>query len=245
MSPDVPSRPVAVAFCPHPPLLLPALEGVSTPDSDRLRVACSEAVATVLGIEPDVVLVVGAGPASIRYGAGDAGDLRPWGGSTRQPFSGRIRPGGRPLPLAHTIGAWLLDRGGYAGVRLGVAPDDLPTALADLPGPIAVLAMGDGSARRTEKAPGHLDPAAGGFDATVSAALAAGDASALAALEEAEGDRLLAAGTSTWRAVGAAFTGVPVAARLLYDAAPFGVGYLVADWGLARVPDRVPEWLAW
>lgn len=235
---------MAVAFCPHPPLLLPLLEGAPTPDSDRLRVACSDAVSTVLGIDPDVVLVVGAGPPGIRYGAGDAGDLQPWGGSVRQPFSGRIRPGGRPLPLAHTVGAWLLDRAGYRGIRLGVAAEDLSTALADLPAAVAVLAMGDGSARRTEKAPGHLDPAAAVFDATVGAALAAGDATVLAALEQAEGDRLLAAGTGTWRAVGAAFTGVPVTARVHYDAAPFGVGYLVADWVLARVPDRVPAWLA-
>ena len=41
---------------------------------------------------------------------------------------------------------------------------------------------------------------------------------------------LLAAGVPTWRAVGEAFTGRHVTARMHYDAAPFGVGYLVADW---------------
>ena len=54
--------------------------------------------------------------------------------------------------------------------------------------------MGDGSARRTVKAPGYLDPAAEPFDARVATALAAGDAGALAGLDPAEGERLLAAG---------------------------------------------------
>ncbi len=240
---DAPARPVAVAFCPHPPLLLPVLEGAPVPASDRLRIACAEAVATALTIGPDVVLVVGDGPAGVRYGPGDAGDLQPWGGPGHQPFDARVRPGGRSLPLAHTIAAWLLDRAGYDGIRLGVAPDDLTAALADLPGPVALLAMGDGSARRTEKAPGYLDPAAAAFDAAVAAALTTGDAAALAGLDAAEGRRLLAAGTGTWRAVGAALAGRSVTARLLLDDAPFGVGYLVADWLLAGVPDRVPGWL--
>ena len=90
--------------------------------------------------------------------------------------------------------------------------------------------MGDGSARRSVKAPGYLDDAAGPFDAAVAAALAAGDAAALAAPRPGEGERLLAAGVPTWRAVGAALAGRDVTARLHYDAAPFGVGYLVADW---------------
>lgn len=238
------SRPVAVAFCPHPPLLLPALEGAPVPETDRLRVACVEVVGTVLGVDPDVVLVVGDGPPGVRYGAGDAGDLRPWGGAARQPFSGRVRPGARELPLAHTVAAWLLDRAGFAGTRLGVAPGDLAEALADLPGPVALLAMGDGSARRTEKAPGHLDPAAAGFDAAVTTALAAGDAAALAALDPAEGERLLAVGTATWRAVGTALSVGPVTARLVHESAPYGVGYAVADWVLAQVPDGVPGWLS-
>ena len=52
------------------------------------------------------------------------------------------------------------------------------------------------------------------FDAAVATALAAGDAGALAALDAAEGERLLAAGVPTWRAVGAALAGRDVTARL-------------------------------
>jgi hypothetical protein len=127
----------------------------------------------------------------------------------------------------------VLDQAGFCGTRVGVGPTDLPGLLAALPGPVGVLAMADGSARRSVRAPGYLDPAAEPFDAAVSAALAAGDAAALAGLDTAEGERLLAAGVPTWRAVGTALSGRSVLARLHHDAAPFGVGYLVADWAVA------------
>jgi hypothetical protein len=149
------------------------------------------------------------------------------------PFAGPAGPGGQRVPLAHTLGAWLLDEAGSTGPRIGVGPDDLGPLVSSLAGSVAVLAMGDGSARRTVKAPGYLDPAAEPFDAAVATALAAGNPAALAALDPAEGDRLLAAGTPTWRAVGAALSGRAFTARLHLADAPFGVGYLVADWTAA------------
>jgi hypothetical protein len=225
--------PLTVAFCPHPPLLVPAVAGMSSPAISALRAAVQHAVQTVLEQEPDVVVVVGAGVRGVRFGPGDAGDLRGFGVDVEVPFAGPVRPGGRRLPLAHTLGAWLLEQCGHTGTRLGVGPDDLTDALSDLPGAVAILAMGDGSARRSEKAPGALDPAAAPFDARVAAALAAADSAALAALDRAEGDRLLAAGTPVWRAVGAALAGHLITGELRYDEAPFGVGYLVAQWRTA------------
>lgn len=233
-APGVVAGVVAVAYCPAPPLLLPAIEGRPAAETTALRRACAEAVGALLAVRPDVVVVVGAGAsADERFGQGDGGDLRGFGVDLQVPFSGLIRPGGRRVPLAHTVGAWLLDEAGSDAMRIGVGPDDLGSFLASLPGPVAVLAMGEGSARRTVKAPGYLDPAAEPFDAAVATALATGDVSALAALDVAEGERLLAAGTPTWRAVGAALDGRAFTARLHLDAAPFGVGYLVADWTAA------------
>jgi hypothetical protein len=141
-----------------------------------------------------------------------------------------VRSEGRRLPLAHTVGAWLLHEAGFAGTRVGVGPADVHQLLRGLPGPVGVLAVGDGSARRSVKAPGYLDESAGPFDASVARALAAGDPDALASLDSGAGERLLAAGVPTWRAVGRALAGREVRARLHYDDAPFGVGYLVADW---------------
>jgi hypothetical protein len=222
---------VAVAFCPAPPLLLPSVEGRAAPETDAVREACSAAVADLLATRPEIVVVVGEGAAAgDRFGPGDVGDLRGFGADVVVPFAGMSRPSGRRVPLAHTLGAWLLDRAGDAGPRVGVGPDDLAQLLASLTGSVGILAMGEGSARRTLKAPGYLDPAAAPFDVAVATALADGDAAALAALDAAEGERLLAAGVPTWRAVGQVVADSPVQARLILDDAPFGVGYLVASW---------------
>ncbi|MPQ96367.1 hypothetical protein GB931_00195 [Modestobacter sp. I12A-02628] len=219
-----------MAFCPQPPLLLPAVAGTAAAETVALRAACRAAVTAVTAQDPAVLLVVGDGPAGVRYGAGDAGDLRGHGVDLTVPFSGPAHPDGRRLPPAHTIGAWLLDDAGHRGPRVGVAAADLPAVLAELTGRLGVLVMGDGSARRSEKAPGALDPAAAPFDAAVARALADGDAAALAALDPGQGERLLAAGVPAWRAVGAALAGRALAGELLHDEAPFGVGYLVATW---------------
>ena len=234
--PDVPPRPgapstVAVAFCPSPPLLIPDVEGREAPETAELRRACAEAVEGMLVQRPEVVVVVGAGvPSGVRYGSGDRGSLRGYGVHLEIPFDGRVRPEGRELPLAHTVGAWLLDQAGFSGTRVGVGPADLAQLIHDLPGPLGVLALGDGSARRTVKAPGYLDDGAAPFDGAVAAALADGDAAALAEIDLAEGERLLAAGSATWQAVGAALRGRGITGRLHLAAVPFGVGYLVADW---------------
>ena len=225
---------VAVAFCPSPPLLLPAVEGRAAPETTALRQACAAAVADMLAVRPEVVVVVGGDvDPGVRFGPGDAGDLRGYGVALTVPFAGNVGPGRRRLPLAHTLGAWLLDEAGFAGSRVGVGSADLGPLLRDLPGPIGVLAMGDGSARRTVKAPGYLDDAAVPFDTAVASALADGDAGALAALDEEQGRRLLAAGVPTWRAVGAALAGREISARLHLHDAPFGVGYLAASWAVA------------
>ena len=222
---------MAVAFCPAPPLLVPAVEVRPDPGTTALRAACAAAVADLLAVRPEVVVVVGdgAGPGQ-RFGAGDVGSLHGFGLELDVPFEGRVRPGGRHVPLPHLLGAWLLDQAAFAGVRVGVGPDDLAQLVHDLPAPVAVLAMGDGSARRTVKAPGYLDEAAEPFDAAVAAALRSGDPDVLAGLDPEEGERLLAAGVPVWRAVGAALSGRRIRAQLHHDAAPHGVGYLVASW---------------
>jgi hypothetical protein len=222
---------VAVAFCPAPPLLHPAVEVRADETTTALRDACTAAVGELLSARPEVVVLVGDGLADgVRLGVGDAGSLRGFGLDLEIPFEGRVRPGGRLAPLPHTLGTWLLDQVGFAGTRVGVGPADLGQLVADLPAPAAVLAMGDGSARRSVKAPGYLDEGAGPFDAAVARALETGDARALADLDPGEGERLLAAGVPVWRAVGAALDGRSITARLHHDAAPFGVGYLVASW---------------
>jgi hypothetical protein len=188
----------------------------------------------MLATRPEVVVVVGGGAdPGARFGPGDGGDLQGFGVPFEIGFAGPVRAGSSRLPLAHTVGTWLLEQAGYSGTRVGVVPGSLATVSEEFSGRVGILAMGDGSARRTHKAPGYLDAAAEPFDRLVATALASGDADTLAALDPAEGDRLLAAGTRTWKAVGAAVRGRRITARQHYDDAPFGVGYLVTDWQLA------------
>jgi hypothetical protein len=207
------------------------VEGRPAPETDALRRACDDAVIAMLTAGPRAVVVVGDGTApGARFGAGAGGDLRGFGVDLEIPFYGAVRPDGPRTPLAHTVGAWLLDRAGFAGERIGVGPGSLADVLAGSAGPVGLLAMGDGSAQRTLTSPGYLDPAAEPFDRRVAAALERGDAAALAALDVPEGDRLLAAGTATWQAVGAALAGRSITGCLHSAEAPFGVGYLVAHW---------------
>jgi hypothetical protein len=220
-----------VAFCPAPPLLHPAVEVRADVATTALRGACTAALTDLLAVRPRVVVVVAEGvDAGVRLGAGDVGSLRGFGVDVEIPFEPPARRGGSVAPVPHSLGAWLLDRAGFTGTRVGIAPADLARVLRELPAPVGVLAMGDGSARRSVKAPGYLDDEAGPFDDGVASALEAGDAEALAALDPDQGRRLLASGVPVWRAVGAALSGLSVTARLHHDAAPFGVGYLVASW---------------
>ena len=230
--PSVPSRRdgVVVAFCPAAPLLLPAVEGRAGPETTELRRSCLTAVAAMLAAAPGTVVVVGEAPAGTRYGAGDVAGLRRLGLDADVPFAGP--PAAEPAVAGFGFGvaAWLLDETSFSGRRIGIGPQDLAGVLDGPAGPVGVLALGDGSARRGVKAPGYLDEAAAPFDAAVAGALADGDAAALAALDPSEGHRLLAAGVPVWRAVGSALAGRSIVGRLHADVAPFGVGYLVADW---------------
>ncbi len=95
---------------------------------------------------------------------------------------------------------------------------------------VALLVMGDGSACRTLKAPGYLDERAEAFDAAAARALGAADPDALIALDEALAYELKAAGRAPWQVLAGAAQGAGLAGRLLYEDAPYGVGYLVAAW---------------
>lgn len=93
-----------------------------------------------------------------------------------------------------------------------------------------VLVMANGSARRTEKAPGHLDGRAHAFDEAMGAALASGDVAALAGIDHALAAELWATGTEGF----AAMAGVVVEeSRVDYADDPFGVAYWVVRWTCA------------
>ncbi len=228
----------AAALCPQPPLLVPEVAQRSTPELDRLRSACTAAVTTMLEAAPDVVVCVGEGPRLHRYDETAGGTLREYGVD--------LRAGGdsAELPLALTLGAWLLDGVAWRGPRryCALPQETTPEECVEMGEKIAgadlrvgVLAMGDGSAKRSTAAPGYLDERAGPFDSEVARALSAPDLTWLTqGLPPLACAELWVAGRPAWQFLAGAATQPPhdahLEARMHYDAAPYGVGYFVADW---------------
>jgi hypothetical protein len=227
-----------VAFCPQPPIMVPEVAMSAAPELDQLRAACAEAIRR-LGSEGRQLVVLGAGEVSRSHSPLARGSLAGYGLPLEVHLGAPGCGGAIELPLSLTIGAWLVnatlgERTGAIGVSVGPefgrsrAAVELMTMAeaAD----VALLVMGDGSARRSAAAPGSLDPRAARFDDAVVGALREGDASALAALDEPLGEALLAAGVPAWRAAGRVLDGGSYDAELLFADDPYGVGYYVASW---------------
>jgi len=248
---------VRAALLPHPPLLVPDLAGGAAVELDPLRSACWQALRSVLTASRAVV-VLGDGPVWGLARPGAFGSFAPYGADLRAAFPGGPLPldlCGLPeparlgeLPLSLAVAAWLLgsldtvDPSPAAEFHLAGAT--IPSALgpgaavavgrelaraASRSGPVGVVAMGDLSARRSAEAPGAFHPAAAGFDATVARAAAAGDLPALAALDPGLAGELMVAGRAVLQALAGAMDGAgELHGRVLYDDAPYGVGYVVA-----------------
>ena len=219
----------AAALCPSPPLLCPQLTG-RRPVLPELRAACAEVVGRLLGDDPELVVIVGPAAATGTWDPGSRLDL-----SAFAPAIAGARTGAAPLALG--LGAMLLDQAGYGGPRRlqAIGQDEPASACAKLGAELAgsgartaLLVMGDGSARRTSKAPGYLDPRAAGFDAAVERAIRAGDLAALLELDQALARDLMATGRPAWQVLAGAMPAPAPATEVLYCDDPFGVAYLVA-----------------
>lgn len=192
----------------------------TTDEFGELRRACFDAVKALMAAKPERIVVVGAGAT--------VDDLDEGAGGTLASYGVDVRAGGDllVLPLSLTIGAWLLDQAGWTG------PRTYSTGRPMLDGRVGLLVMADGSTKRSLQAPGFLDERAELFDAGIAGALASGDAESLALLDADLGAELAAAGVPTLKSLGEMTKGADIAARLRYDSAPLGVGYIVADWVL-------------
>src|SRR5439155_21636114 len=113
------------------------------------------------------------------------------------PFGAPGSPVPDPLPLPLAVGAALLADRPH---RL-LAVDGSAIAL---PPDVDLLVVGDGTAKRTEKAPGHFDARALGYDEAVVAGLGSG---ALPDLDVELGHELLVSGLEVWRTVAASLSG--------------------------------------
>ncbi len=225
---------IRAALCPSPPLLARELTG-RDPLVPGLREACAEVTARLVDADPDVIIVVGSASETSAWDSASRVDL--------SAFAPALEAGGTPgLPLSLGLGALLLDQAGYSGLRvLQAVGEREPTArcaelgdkLSASVGRAVLLVLGDGSARRSLTAPGHLDERSAPFDARVERAIRDGDLAALAKVDEALARDLMATGRPAWQVLaGAMGTGQP-ATQVLYADAPFGVTYLVAHFEAA------------
>lgn len=223
---------IAAAVCPHPPVLFPEVSQGAAPELAPLREACDRAVAVLGASGADLLYVVGRGPEERHHGRGAGGDLRDFGVDVR------VGPEPAVLDLAATTGRWLAERSGlspdgYLEVSSKTAPGralELGTALAEAGERVALLVMGDGSARRTEHSPGYVDERAIAYDDSVAEALGKADTARLAGLDPGSARELMVAGRPAWQVLAGAAGERPLTGDLLAYEAPYGVAYFVAAW---------------
>jgi hypothetical protein len=239
---------IAGAVCPHPPLLIPGALGAASddppPELRKVAAAAASAVAGLVVSRPDLIAVVGGAPADHEYDADASGDLRGFG------VAAAVGAGAPVLPLSLTVGRWLLERAGVLGAQAcagrGAGPVvafravnqrassaeclRLGERIARRAPRVALLAMGDASARQARAAPEVPDPQAEEYDEDVAEALAAADARWLGRLDPALDDELVVAGRAAWQVLAGAANGQRLHGRLLCMMAPYGVSYLVASW---------------
>ncbi|MFI1678654.1 class III extradiol dioxygenase subunit B-like domain-containing protein [Streptomyces sp. NPDC020607] len=241
---------VAAAVCPCPPLLVPEVAAGAAPELDAARAACSDAIGVLAAARPDLLVVIGPAGQSGRgpHPQGARGSFRGFGvdvdvhlgpvPSETEPEAGA--EGRRELPASLAVAGRLLERTQWSAAPvegLGVGePSEAERCIqvgrdigarADR---VALLVMGDASACRTLKAPGYLDERAAGFDAEVGRALGEADVEALKALDTGLAYELKAAGRAPWQVLAGAAESVALSGELLYEDAPYGVGYVVAAW---------------
>ncbi|MEU4931163.1 class III extradiol dioxygenase subunit B-like domain-containing protein [Streptomyces yokosukanensis] len=234
---------VAAAACPCPPLLVPEVAAGAAPELDAARAACADALGVLAAARPDLLMVLGpaeqGGCGAFPQGA--RGSFRGFGVDVDV----RLGPatdtaGERELPSSLAVGAWLLERTGWADAPiegLGIGEPLAPERCAEVgreigarTGRTALLVMGDASACRTLKAPGYLDERAAPFDAEVAWALGAADVAAVQALDADLARELKASGRAPWQVLAGAAENANLSGSLLYESAPYGVGYVVATW---------------
>ena len=191
---------------PSPRALLPWLSEIDpVPD---LRVACAAAIGKLLVDGPDRIVVVAA------------------------PVSDLNRARGVTEPLGHRVARHLL------GEVLFDAQPALPyTAAAllehEVAEPAALIVMADGSACRSEKAPGHLHPDAIPFDDAIDRALRDGDVETLATIDPARAHELWCEGAPGFHVLAEVARGRQVSTEVSYADAPYGVAWWVARWDFA------------
>lgn len=252
-----------MVFVPSAPLLVPQLAGPAAAETDPVRDATRAAGEHLAGVARRWVAVGAADPGRdpVRpeaYARG--GDFGAYGVAVAVDLGPADVAGTHRLPLSMLIAGWLRGESGADAVDPHViAADTTPQTCAtigralaaDLAAvaadePIGILVVGDGSFALSAKSPGGgRDPSAVAVQEQIDTALTTGDVAALAALDPAACAAAGVGGRAAWQVAAGLCAGlihagrrpdacsVDVTAR--YVGAPFGVGYVVAEWTVTDV----------
>ncbi|WFE19405.1 class III extradiol dioxygenase subunit B-like domain-containing protein [Solwaraspora sp. WMMD937] len=134
--------PLRVAFCPHPPVIVPELAGGAAAELDELRRAATDAVRSLVDCPAERIVVIGTDDPSTDPDPTErvwrpplSASFRPWGVAVDVPLGAALpgaapdatpAPGttstgaGRRLPLSLTVAAWLLARADVDPARTAV-----------------------------------------------------------------------------------------------------------------------------
>lgn len=231
---------VAAAVCPYPPALVPQL----APGADEIepvRAAAIEATRTLAAAEPEQLIIVGGGPRRASYPPSPAGTFAGYGVDLSARLSGAVAESA-DLPLSLLIGTWLLNQAPWDNPARGEQIPEDATAhecarigedLASAADRVGLLVMGDGSAGRTDDAPLPRDDRAEAFDHAIAESFRDLDSAALLGIDTELAVELGAAGRAAWQVLAGAAGSDSDAlfdAAVLYEGAPWGVGYIVAVW---------------
>ncbi|WP_123604442.1 class III extradiol dioxygenase subunit B-like domain-containing protein [Micromonospora sp. Llam0] len=129
--------PLRVAFCPHPPVIVPELAGGAAAELDELRYAATDAVRSLVDCSAERIVVIGTDDPSTDPDPTErvwrpplSASFRPWGAAVDVPLGAPLDPaspafgatstGAGRLPLSLTVATWLLTRAGVDPARTAV-----------------------------------------------------------------------------------------------------------------------------
>ncbi len=241
-----------VVFIPSAPLLLPSLNPDPLPSHVALREAVLRACAPLA--EASRVIVVGS-PGAGQHPDGSAAESGAHLYEAELPgcepqFTGAAKADDGPfLPLALTIGRWALQAAGRSPdapldmVLATGTPGEIRGSLAEpavrdlrIAAGTALLVVGDGTATRAEKSPGHIVDGAVALDDRIATMLGEGDLGALMRLTPELDATYGLDGRCAWQAAVAmvAASGAAVeGSELIAYSDPHLVAYFVAKWDVA------------
>lgn len=206
---------------PSAPHLLPAYAGRRDHGAQLRNRVVAALAQTITLVRPERIVVVTGADRSPRHSLGPVG----------------VRLAAVVLPAAGWTG-----RPAVVALPFDASSAEVGVAIAEVlahPGRSLLLVPADGTAKRTEKAPGHLDERAWAIDDEIVRALAEGDARALLALDPSLCEELWCTGRAALQVLAGCFPGGVSGADLLWADDPYGVQYLLARW---RSTPSAPGW---